>query len=439
MSNLLFSDVYQSFLLKLLKSNTISPMETGKRSNIPEALHEFSKFSERILGFKNIYFERPYLDLTNHDIPITILDHVNNMGDEFFNNQPNMVLELGESKDDVTTIMFNFHIDTVDGFLPVTLENDIFYGRGAVDMKGPAVALLAGIAAAVNESPSILKNIRILIQAVSGEEGGAMGVYGTKILCEKGYLGDLNIFVEPTEDYYFDRSTSTMTLQISVNGKDSTDDAPHLGDNSTLLLGYLAQNMLKSLSSTLNNDETKICLSGIHTGHMHNKVYGNGTLKFNFAYATEEAQQKIEVSVLQAYESACKNFILEFKDIKEAQHLIKSLKNKCEYKWIKKGLPVLNNRNDYYENILNEVGLKRLPKSLTEKAFTCDAMWAQQNNNYTIVYGPGSLAKNNAHGTNEFIELLKLEKYSQNIKAILLHLNNCKTRGIKYENKILQN
>ena len=51
--------------------------------------------------------------------------------------------------------MFNVHLDTVAGLEPVRLDGGRLYGRGAIDAKGPAVALLAGIRAALTSEPAV--------------------------------------------------------------------------------------------------------------------------------------------------------------------------------------------------------------------------------------------------------------------------------------------
>ncbi|HLT21605.1 MAG TPA: [LysW]-lysine hydrolase [Thermomicrobiales bacterium] len=61
---------------------------------------------------------------------------------------------VGSLGDGAQEIMLLGHIDTVPGDIPVRVENDVLYGRGAVDAKGPlatfvAAALLADIPAGV--------------------------------------------------------------------------------------------------------------------------------------------------------------------------------------------------------------------------------------------------------------------------------------------------
>ncbi|MEC1291084.1 M20/M25/M40 family metallo-hydrolase [Bacillus mojavensis] len=419
----LFTEYYVNLLTNLLNIDTTTPMETGVAGHHEYALKRYAEAASH-LGFKPVYFAPPMEeDILRSEIPGAVKEMYAKMGDAFLSSQPNLVMELGDSHEREATIMFNFHIDTVEGYEMASYRNESFFGRGAVDMKGPAVALLAGLQAALEEAPSLTGNMKLIIQAVSGEEGGAMGVYGTKLLCERGYVGALNVFIEPTERLFFDHSTTSMTAQITVDGNDSTDDAPAVGHNATLVLGFLAQFMTKALSKRLNNTDAKMCLSGLHTGRMHNKVYGSGVLKWNFAYSSMEQHNLIEKLVEDSYSEALKAFVLQFADVPDAAKTVREIDSICTLTWVKKELPVLNNKNETKRALLEKSGLKLLPKYMQSKVFTCDAMWAQGDEMYTVVYGPGSLETNNAHGENEYIEKAELEKFSMDIKKLILYVN----------------
>src|SRR5699024_3677968 len=132
-------------------------------------------------------------------------------------------------------VMFNVHMDTVAGVEPVSTDAGWYRGRGAIDAKGPAVALLAGIRDAVRNIPALGRDVGVLVQVVSGEEGGAMGTFGTRPLVEDGFVGRLNVFCEPTGLRYLPRSTASMTARLSVEGDDAVDDHPDAGHNATVL------------------------------------------------------------------------------------------------------------------------------------------------------------------------------------------------------------
>lgn len=406
-------------------------MESGELSEINGAQEVCRDFIRTRLGFCPIYFGSPSPSwLEDPLVPLSVKQAYERLGSRFLDSQKNLVMELGQPESAKPTVMFNFHLDTVGGTWPVTFGQGRFEGRGAVDMKGPAVALLAGIEGALEADPNLSEKVRILIQSVSGEEGGAMGVYGTRGLAKEGFIGDLNLFVEPTGGYYFDRSTTSMTARIAVDGLDSTDDCPEKGQNATLLLGFLAQRITRLLSKGLESQGVKWCVAGIHTGTMHNKVYGSGSLWFNLAYPSETAARIAQEELSQAYRQALRDFKHDFQEIREAQSMIKGLEERCRLEWIKKGLPVLENRSPKWEAILKDAGICRLPEEMDAQRFTCDAMWVQEEGVYTVVFGPGSLEKNHAHAENEFIEERELEHFAQQIKRLLLCISE-KTSDLK--------
>lgn len=80
----------------------------------------------------------------------------------------NAIGKVGAGK---KTILFLGHIDTVPGFIPVRLEDDRLFGRGAVDAKGPLAAFIS----AVLRCQPVDK--RIIIVGAVDEEGESKGAY----------------------------------------------------------------------------------------------------------------------------------------------------------------------------------------------------------------------------------------------------------------------
>ncbi|MNS24346.1 succinyl-diaminopimelate desuccinylase [compost metagenome] len=416
----LFTDKYSELLLRLLQINTISPMETGLPSYVRQAQSEYAAFAYEQLGSEMLYHCSPdRAVLESEEVPLSVRERAAEMGSAFWDSQPNLVLRWGAKRPLEDTLMFNFHMDTVDGNVPVSYEGGRFTGRGAVDMKGPGVALLAGIEAALRENPEWTDECSLLLQCVSGEEGGAMGVYGTKLLVDGGYLGSLNVFAEPSGGVFFDRSTTSMTARIEVQGQDSTDDAPESGHNATLLLGYLASQLLARLSAPVESIGGKMCLAGIHTGLMHNKVYGSGRLLMNFAYHSTEGGRQIRQLVEEVLQNLLGEFSLQYYEVAQARYTAGVAAKICKLTWVKQGLPVLNNRHPEWESDLNRIGWVRNPEDQLHQAFTCDAMWAQHPESYTIVYGPGGLGSHNAHAEGEYITLEELERYAADIRDLM--------------------
>lgn len=114
----------------------------------------------------------------------------------------NAVGELGHGERE---IMLLGHMDTVPGFIPVHLENDELYGRGAVDAKGPLAAFIAAmtrvgplpdkrlvVVGAVEEEAATSKGARYILErfvpdyVIIGEPGGwdriALGYKGRLLI-----------------------------------------------------------------------------------------------------------------------------------------------------------------------------------------------------------------------------------------------------------------
>lgn len=76
----------------------------------------------------------------------------------------NAVGEIGSGSREVVLLG---HIDTVEGFIPVRLEGDRLYGRGAVDAKGPmATFILAASRARLND-------LRVMVVGAVEEEAAS--------------------------------------------------------------------------------------------------------------------------------------------------------------------------------------------------------------------------------------------------------------------------
>lgn len=84
----------------------------------------------------------------------------------------NVVGTLGDPRANRAIVLLG-HMDTVPGSIPVRLEGDRLYGRGAVDAKGP---LAAFVLAAARVAPR-LNNVRLVVVAAVEEEAHSRGVH----------------------------------------------------------------------------------------------------------------------------------------------------------------------------------------------------------------------------------------------------------------------
>ena len=101
----------------------------------------------------------------------------------------NVIGTIGEGS---PVILLCGHMDTVTGHLPLRVEENKIYARGAVDAKGPLAAMVMA-AAAVGKDPAFKG--RVMLASVVEEEATSRGV---RELIKEGIQADYAIFGEPS-------------------------------------------------------------------------------------------------------------------------------------------------------------------------------------------------------------------------------------------------
>ncbi|QMU71331.1 M20/M25/M40 family metallo-hydrolase [Streptacidiphilus sp. P02-A3a] len=418
-----------SLLLELLRLPTAGPLETGPDGEPPQLWAAQGRFAEAAteLGFRVAHHAAAppdHVDREDTPLPVRAAAAAD---PGFLGCQPSLVLVLGGDRPPAATVMFNVHLDTVAGREPVSFDGSRFHGRGAVDAKGPAVALLAGLRAALAARPELRADLRILIQAVSGEEGGALGSIGTRPLVEAGYYGRLNVFCEPTGNRALDRSTAATTARLRVVGRDAVDDRPQAGHNASVLLGFLAQHLAGALDPA--PDQGQVCVAGLRTGPLHNKVYGTGELLVNLSYPSRAAGAELERRFTEAVESGLAEFSERFRDSHRLALTAADARAVTRLDWLKRGLPALDaDPAPWGRSLLAQAGVPAWPTS--EPGFTCDAIWlADLPGTSTFVLGPGTLDGNLAHAAGEFVDLADLEAFATLVPRLLAAFHARRPRG----------
>lgn len=409
----------RELLLRLLALRTAGPLETGGAEPVElwEAQRAYAEAAAE-LGFRVVHHSPAGPDsLTGADVPRAVTEAAAGQPG-FLGCQPSMVLRLGPELPRAATVMFNVHLDTVAGGGPVSFDGSRFHGRGSIDAKGPAVGLLAGLRAALAADPALGTEVGVLIQLVSGEEGGAMGVFGTKPLVEQGYVGRLNVFCEPTGLRVLNRATASMTARLRVDGRDGIDDEPGAGHNATVLLGYLAQHIALELPPYAVDGQ--VCVAGVNTGSMHNKVYGTGQLLLNLSYGSKTTGRELEAALDDVLRTGLERFRYRFADSPTFATTARDAARVTQLDWLKRGLPALRADDAWADELLlDRAGLGPWPAGLP--AFTCDAIWlAGVPGTSTVVFGPGDLGANQAHAEGEFADLADLDRYARDIGRLLI-------------------
>lgn len=396
----------RDLLLRLLGLPTAGPLETTGEVRLWDAMRAYADAAAEI-GFDTLHLAAPDPSVLDRPgVPVAVRD----AGPEFLSCQPNLVLRIGPA---APAVMFNVHLDTVAPFEPAGFDGSRFLGRGAIDAKGPAVALLAGVRAAIAADPAVGRDAGVLIQAVSGEEGGAMGTFGTRPLVEAGFHGELNIFCEPTGLRYLPRCTASMTACVRVDGDDAIDDEPHQGHNATVLLGFLAQHLARDLAT-----HGQVCVAGLHTGRMHNRVYGSGELLLNIPYDCQEAASKMTAALEDGLRTGIAEFSMRFRNSPPFRRTATDSAAITSLQWRKCDLPALPTQDI---PLLDEF-VSRWPDD--EPGFTCDALWlAGVPDTRTAVLGPGSLGVNNAHSGGEYADVEELDQFTELVREIVVRFS----------------
>ncbi|GHE09530.1 M20/M25/M40 family metallo-hydrolase [Streptomyces alanosinicus] len=413
----------RALLLRLLNTPTAGPLETGGDTRAVR-LWEAGRLYAAAATESGMTVVRhaapPAPELHRDDVPALVQEAAADPA--FLACQPSLVLRLGPPglpRSD--TVMLNVHLDTVGGWWTPSFDGVRFSGRGAIDAKGPAVAVLAGIRAARAAEPALGSRTGVLVQAVAGEEGGAMGTFGTRYLVEQGLTGRLNLFCEPTGHRYLPRATAAMTACVRVRGDDAVDDHPEAGHNATVLLGFLSHHLATYLPARAHG--ARVCVAGLHTGDRHNKVYGSGRLLLNIAYTDRDSGRAAEAALRETLREGLAAFRRSAQGHPSLARTAHDADAVTSLHWLKRGLPALNGPAGdatWAGQLLEQhCGLARWPAH--EPAFTCDALWMSDvPGTYTAVLGPGSLDTNRAHADGEYATLAELDRYAGEVADVLV-------------------
>ena len=418
----LFTSADRDLLLGLLALPTAGPLECGVGAAAPELWQAQRLYAEAAaaIGFEVVQHAAPPAGcVLRDDVPLPVRHAAAERAD-FLACQPSLVLGLGPAgAGRGRTVMFNVHLDTVAGLEPASFDGVRFHGRGAIDAKGPAVALLAGLRQALRERPELVREVRVLVQAVAGEEGGALGTFGTRPLVEAGLYGRLNVFCEPTGGRALTSCTAAMTARLSVHGQDAVDDRPAEGHNATVLLGHLAAHLAAVLDPELDPADGQLCVAGLHTGPLHNRVYGHGQLLLNLSYGSPAAGRRLEERVEAAVTEGLRSFAAAFGASRRFARTAADAADIVRLEWLKRGLPALDPPGPSgLAPLLARAAVPPWPAA--EPGFTCDAIWtAGLPGADTLVLGPGHLAANRAHAEGEFADLAELDAFAGAVSRLL--------------------
>lgn len=160
------------------------------------------------------------------------------------------VLGVLEGKEQGGNLLWNGHMDTVpvgdrDNWSVDTFSGEVkdgrVYGRGSGDMKGALASAMIAVKAIRDAGLELLGDFHF--HAVADEE--YFGRYGTKYLCEKGYVKDVDMAIvgeASTRDRKIMARPAVRgrtLLNIKVKGRAAHSSRPHLGVNAVLKMSKL--------------------------------------------------------------------------------------------------------------------------------------------------------------------------------------------------------
>lgn len=135
----------------------------------------------------------------------------------------NVIGEVGEGE---PVVLLCGHMDTVEGIIPVRVENGKLFGRGAVDAKGPLAAMIVAASHVAKQGfPG-----KILVVGVVDEEKGGTGI---QHFVESGVHPDFAVFGEPSGlgKVVFGYK-GILTVKITVETPSGHSAAPWLFENA---------------------------------------------------------------------------------------------------------------------------------------------------------------------------------------------------------------
>lgn len=190
----------------------------------------------------------------------------------WIDNAGNVLCEYGEGK---SSILLCGHMDTVPGDLPVKLENETIYGRGACDAKGPLLSLLFAFE---NIADARELSGKVVFAGVTEEERSSDGLaelIRRNVRADYAFFGEPGGLAKVTVGY-----RGHVTLRLDIETPEVHASAPKLVTNSAELLFEIYNSLKLALDADKDDgslDKISIALTEIKSGTAHNVIPGKTT------------------------------------------------------------------------------------------------------------------------------------------------------------------
>lgn len=157
-------------------------------------------------------------------------------------------------------VLFTTHLDTVPPFLPPRIEGGRLHGRGVIDAKGIAAAMLCAFERLLGAGET-----RVAIMFVVGEETDSDGAKAAA----QGFMPKVRHFIdgEPTDGVLVSAMKGVMAFELACEGKAAHSAYPEAGHSAVhQLLGDLSRLLGEPWPATAEAGQTTLNVGLVEGG-----------------------------------------------------------------------------------------------------------------------------------------------------------------------------
>jgi acetylornithine deacetylase len=333
--------------------------------------------------------------------------------DEVCDNRLNVYITLPGEKGH-PKLLFNGHLDVVpegsgwsvspfDG----VIKDDLFFGRGASDMKGGIAAMLMA-AKAIKESEIKLDGDLLITLVIDEEVSGK----GTRQVLSKGITADYAIVGEPTSLEVVIASKGDVNFEIEVLGKAAHSSRPHEGKNAIYKMCKIIE-AIEKYSTELEKKTHPLLSHPTITVTMINGGITPWIIPANCKVVID--RRTIPGENADGVKKELETILLRIKE--NDPELIYNLR------LIQEAAPAeISPKEEIVDVILNKASIilgKQV--KITGMSGTTDARFLINDAHIpTVIYGPGDLM--NAHQPDEYVKVSEVSAAAKIYASVALHL-----------------
>lgn len=187
-------------------------------------------------------------------------------------------------------VMLAAHLDVVDAKpeqFSLRSENDRYYGRGVLDMKGAIAAYLQ----LIDDIKDDIEHYDLGLMITTDEESG--GMYGTEKLVEHGYIPEVCVLPDGGDNWQVQLySKGFIYAKMTAKGVTAHGSRPWLGDSAILRLVSAAKE-IQDIFPEPEPDTSTLNVGLISGGVATNQIPEHAEAMLDIRVATEEDRESI--------------------------------------------------------------------------------------------------------------------------------------------------